>query len=93
MLKSLHTVTLYIAPALALVVLELTARSSEGIAQRHVRILMSVIERMSAMNRDLLIRNRNIDVEIVERTLMLVTRQRLDYDVTADDVLAELVQS
>jgi len=85
--------TLHVAPAFALVILELAPGSAEGVAQRHVRVLVSMVERTGAMNCDFLIRQCNADVEIVGRTLMLVTRQRLDDHMTAHDVLAELVES
>lgn len=86
-------VSLHVEPPLALVVLELPAGGSEGIAQRDVRVFVSVIGRVCLADRDLRIGKRDVDVEVVQPALVLVMRRRLDDHVTAHDLWTEPLES
>ena len=85
-------VGLHIATPLALVVLELAPGGFECIAQRDIGVLMGVVGRMRMSDRDLLIGESDIDVEIVRRSLVLVMRRGLGDDMTMHDVCAELIE-
>ena len=74
-------------------VLELSAGSQECIAQRDICILMGVIGRMRSSNRDLLTGYREIDPDVVQRSLVLMMLRWLDDNVTAHDMSTELVET
>lgn len=59
---------LHLPAPLALVVLELTSRRAERVTQRHVGVLVSVAGGVCAADRDLLIRQRDVDAEVVQAT-------------------------
>ena len=85
-------VSLYVAAPLPLVVLELSPSCAKCVAQRDIRVLVSVIRRVGVPDRDFLLGQRDVDSEVVQKALMLVTRGWLHDDMAAHDVLAEPVE-
>src|SRR5579884_3963318 len=84
---------LHVAALFALVILELAAYGSERIAERDVWVFVCMVSRVSMPNRDLLVRQCDVDPEVVQNALMFVVSRRLDDDMTAHDMVAELVES
>jgi hypothetical protein len=74
------------------ILLELTLRGVESIAQGDVNVLVRLFVVMIAADHDLFLRHAQIDPDFKEITLMLMMMFRFDGDSTADDVIAELFQ-
>jgi len=87
------TVLLYVVAPFVLVVQESSPRRSECISQRHIGIFVSVIGRMRAPDCDLPVRQRDIDPERVEDSLMSMMCWGLGDDATSHDVVYELLDS
>lgn len=74
------------------VVLEPAARRAECIAQSDVRILVRCRSRAGVANGDYLVRERNVDMEVVAGSVPAVTRWRRNDDVTMPDARVELLE-
>lgn len=74
------------------ILFELTLGRIEGIAQRNVKIFVSLFVVMIATYDDVLVRNGEIDPDMIEITLMLMPMFGFHGDFAADDVVAELLQ-
>jgi hypothetical protein len=82
-----------IPPTGAAVVLELATHRAEGIAQRDERVLVRGSTAARVANCEYLVGKADIDVEVVERPMAVVTRRGRDDDVAVRDVRIELLET
>lgn len=81
------------AAANVLIVFELAAGGIEGIAQGHIGVFMSMIERMAVADYDLLVRHGDVDPDVVQSPLLPVLRRAFDADPAAQNVGTEPLQT
>ena len=81
-----------VAAACPAVVLELAARRAERIAQRYVRVLVRGRCRVRTTDRDDLIGERDVDMEVVQRAVSAVTRRWCHDHVTVRDARIEFLE-
>jgi hypothetical protein len=71
----------------AYMVLELAACRVKGVANGHIDILMRVVERSRLADKDILSRHAEIDADIIELAVAMVTMRRFDRDPAAYDAI------
>lgn len=73
-------------------ILKLSARCIEGIPDRHIHILASVVVRWIPADGDLMSRHLDIDAQMVEAPFSLVAMATRDDDTAAHDASMEAVE-
>jgi hypothetical protein len=79
-------------PVLCPVLLELAARCSKCVPERDIWNFVRMVDRMHSSDHDLLVGNGNFDSKLEQRFVVTVLMWRLDNDLAAHDLCAELFQ-
>lgn len=74
------------------IIFQLSRRGSKSVAKRDINILVFLFIVVVTTHHNLLVRNRDIDPDLIKVTVMLVMVLRLDRNSAADDVMAMLFQ-
>src|SRR5208337_1711237 len=76
----------------ALIIFELALYGVEGIAQRHIDILVGLPFPVLTLGNELALRGRDVDVDLENLALVVMLVRRFDNDLTAYDLGAEALQ-
>ena len=87
-----HLVGLDLAADLARMVLEAPRRRVEGVADRHVDILVGVVLGPRVVDHDLLAGHADVDAHVVELALGVTPVRRLDHHAAAYDAIEKTFQ-
>jgi hypothetical protein len=80
---------LHLAVTLTLVILELAPGGTEGVSQSHEGILVGMVGRGASLDSELVPRNGQVDSDVEQVTLPMVTVWRFDCYATVDDLGTE----